>query len=51
MAATDRSASRVVAIVLVAALAVVVAGTAAWSAVVLTQHDWLPWARWVLLVD
>jgi 4-amino-4-deoxy-L-arabinose transferase-like glycosyltransferase len=33
-----------------AVLAVVVAGTAAWSAVVLTQHDWLPWARWVLLV-
>ncbi|MFC5137407.1 ArnT family glycosyltransferase [Actinomycetospora rhizophila] len=31
-------------------LAAVVAGTAAWSAVVLTQHDWLPWARWVLLV-
>lgn len=31
-------------------LAVVVAGTAAWSAVVLTQHGWLPWARWVLLV-
>ncbi|GAA4870398.1 ArnT family glycosyltransferase [Actinomycetospora straminea] len=31
-------------------LAVVVAGTAAWSAVVLTQHDWQPWARWVLLV-
>ncbi|GAA4934694.1 4-amino-4-deoxy-L-arabinose transferase-like glycosyltransferase [Actinomycetospora succinea] len=31
-------------------LAVVVAGTAAWSAVILTQHDWLPWARWVLLV-
>ncbi|MDD7942536.1 glycosyltransferase family 39 protein [Actinomycetospora lutea] len=30
-------------------LAVVVAGTAAWSAVILTQHDWLPWARWVLL--
>ncbi|GLZ46190.1 hypothetical protein Acsp06_23750 [Actinomycetospora sp. NBRC 106375] len=31
-------------------LAVVVAGTAAWSAVILTQHAWLPWARWVLLV-
>ncbi|WP_433785508.1 ArnT family glycosyltransferase [Actinomycetospora sp. CA-101289] len=31
-------------------LAVVVAGTAAWSAVVLTQHGWLLGARWVLLV-
>ena len=31
-------------------LAVVVAGTALWSAAILTQHDWLPWARWVLLV-
>jgi 4-amino-4-deoxy-L-arabinose transferase-like glycosyltransferase len=31
-------------------LAVVVAGSAAWSAVVLTQHETLPWLRWVLLV-
>ncbi|WP_328302602.1 ArnT family glycosyltransferase [Actinomycetospora sp. NBC_00405] len=31
-------------------LAVVVAGTAWWSAVILTQHAWIPWARWVLLV-
>jgi 4-amino-4-deoxy-L-arabinose transferase-like glycosyltransferase len=31
-------------------LAVVVAGTALWSAVILTQHEWIPWARWVLLV-
>ena len=31
-------------------LAVVVAGTALWSAVILTQHAWIPWARWVLLV-
>lgn len=31
-------------------LAVVVVGTAIWSALVLTQHDWLPWLRWVLVV-
>lgn len=31
-------------------LAAVVAGTALWSAVILTQHEWIPWARWVLLV-
>jgi 4-amino-4-deoxy-L-arabinose transferase-like glycosyltransferase len=31
-------------------LAVAVVGTAAWSAVVLTQAEWGPWLRWVVVV-